>query len=304
MSLRIRQMTITTAAVFLVCMIVSCTGPDTSVPKYEPLYAEDSSSSQILTLGVTSLAAYEKHTPFCQYLNKRLPGNIRIQMVATNGLADFIAKTSKQKFSIVLVNGETAVESLKSGYSIVAKYENDNDYKGVVITRNDVLIQQAGDLKGKTITCPGPEALAGTKMPLYYLATHGLDLNKDLLITYVSTFESVYMNVYLRKSYAGTVALSTWENLTKTKLKIASALTPQFITEPLPNLALLVRNDIPAEVQRKFLELIFNMNKDPDAQKILMEIGATSFVSANADSYKSVGVFLDKYQKITSLSLP
>jgi phosphonate transport system substrate-binding protein len=256
MSLRIPQITIAIAAVFFICMSISCTGPDKSPHHYEPVYAKDSSSDKILTLGVTSLAAYEKYTVFCQYLNKRLPGNIRIQIVASNSLANFIEKMSKKKFATVLVNGETALENLKNGYSIVAKYENDNDYRGMIITRKDALVQQVTDLKGKTITCPGPEALAGTKMPLYYLATHGLNLNNDLSITQVTSFESVYMNVYLRKSFAGTASLSTWENLIKTKSAIAATLTHQFITEPLPNLALVIRNDIPAEIQTKFLDLI------------------------------------------------
>ncbi|MEO8173221.1 MAG: phosphate/phosphite/phosphonate ABC transporter substrate-binding protein [Sediminibacterium sp.] len=302
MSLHIRHITIPIATFFLVCMNASCTGPDQSVPKYEPAYAEDSSSDKILTLCVTSLASYEKYFEFCQYLNKRLPESIRIQVVATHGLADFIQKISKKKFAIALISGEVAVQNLKNAYSVVAKYENDDDYRGVIITRKDVSIKRVSDLKGKTIACPGPDVLAGTKLPLYYLATHGLDLNKDLLITHVASFESVYMNVYLRKSYAGTSLLSRWKNFAKTKPEIAEALTSQFVTETLPNIAMVIRNDIPKETQTKLLDLIFDMNKNPEGQKIFAEIGMTGFQKANADTYKSVAVFLDKYRKIAPVS--
>lgn len=296
------RMPLSIIALLLGYMCMSCNEPGKSIVHYEPVYAKDTIPGRILFFGCPSLAYYEKFTGICQYLNKRLSGNIQIQPVAANTLLEYAEAFSKKKFDIGMTNGELSVKDYHGVYTIVAKFANDDDYRGLVLTRKDVQVKTAQDLRGKTITCPGPDALAGTKMPLYYLATQGLDLNKDIRIVQLASFESVFMSVYLGKSDAGTTWLSAWNSFSRSNPRIASALTPRFVTASLPNVAMLMRSDIPPDIQTKILNLVLDMNKNPEGQKLLSAIGATGFKKANANSYKEILVFVEKYQKIAPAS--
>lgn len=289
-------------AISIGCVFLGCTGSGTSNKPYQPSYTKDTIIKESLILGFPSLAFYEKNIGFGQYLNRYLSGDIHVEMMATNTLDDYISKVLNGTFAIALVNAELAVKAAKQGYHIVGKFADDNQYRGVILARKESAVKQVQDLKGKIIACPGPEALAGTKQPLYYLATHGLNLQKDVSIVHVASFESVYMNVYLGKTFAGTAWISAWESFAKQEPTIAAKLVPLWITESLPSIALIIRNDVPVDVEEKLLELIFNMHLTKEGQKILLAMGTLSFKQANADSYKKITDFLDLYQKIAPIT--
>ena len=151
------------------------------------------------------------------------------------------------------------------------------------------------DLKGKTISFPAPTALAATMMPLYYLHTHGLDVNHDIHRLFVGSQESVMMNVYLGQTAAGATWPPPWRAFAERNPQIAAELVVKWETPPLINNALVVRDDIPQPILEQVSALLFALHTHEEGRKLLAALPLERFESATDETYQPVYAFMEKY---------
>lgn len=141
-------------------------------------------------------------------------------------------------------------------------------------------------------------------MPLYFLAQNGLNVRSDLRIMNVASFETVFMNVYLGKCSAGTAWLESWDSFAKLRPDIGSKLEVRWQTDPLPNVAILVRDDVDPEVKKALIQLFIDLPKSNEGKKLLQKIGYDGFEKADSTNYTSIKDFLRVYEKtITGLTI-
>jgi phosphonate transport system substrate-binding protein len=100
------------------------------------------------------------------------------------------------------------------------------------------------DLKGKSIAAIKRPALQGYMLPMLYLFKKGLNVNKDVKLKYLESFESVILNIYLGKCSAGFTATNGWHLFIKKRPEMASKVVLKWVTPPTPGNTLLVRNRV------------------------------------------------------------
>ncbi|HEV8504834.1 MAG TPA: PhnD/SsuA/transferrin family substrate-binding protein, partial [Chitinophagaceae bacterium] len=204
---------------------------------YEPTFSSDSSNKKVLIFGLPNLSSYGDCDLLIKYLNKNL-SKAQIRVLACSNADDYLDKLEKRAFDFTIINGSLVLDAEQNGYVIVGKMGDDDKYRSVIFVRKDSGINKFSDLAGKTLTTSGPNALAGTMMPLFFLQKNGVDVKRDVKRLYAPSFESTIMNVYLGRCSAGASKRAVAMDMLKQRPEIDSKLMIKWETPPLINNAL------------------------------------------------------------------
>lgn len=237
------------------------------------------------------------YDPLMDYLSAHIP-EITFRLEASRNYAAFEEKLYAGKFQFALPNPyHTVVAADGKGYKIIAKMGNDDNFRGIIVVRKDSGITDILQLKGKKISYPAPTALAATLLPQYYLATHGIDVNKDVENLYVGTHESSLMNVYLKQVSAGATWPSAWKFFEKEHPEFANELEVKWQTDKLPNNGIIANNDVPAAIVNKVADLLINLHTVPEGQEILARMPLERFEKADSQTFQPVREFVDNFTR-------
>jgi phosphonate transport system substrate-binding protein len=132
-------------------------------------------------------------------------------------------------------------------------------------------------------------------MPQWYLKQHGLDVFKDLDSRYVGSHESAILNVLQGVTALGCTWPPPWRIFQKTRPNDAARLTPLFLTETLPSVAVMARQDVPAALVAKVGDLLVHLNENVEGQRILATIEIPGFARADHATYQPVGAFITHF---------
>ncbi|MBF0539502.1 MAG: phosphate/phosphite/phosphonate ABC transporter substrate-binding protein [Nitrospirae bacterium] len=234
--------------------------------------------------------------PMIDYLNRNIH-NAQFKLEASRNYTAYEAKLYDGQAHFSLPNPLQAIKSLKHGYRIFGKMGDDNNFRGIILVRKDSAINKIEQLKGKAISYPAPYALAATLMPQYYLYTHGLDVMHDTETRYVGSQESSIMNVYLGNTAAGATWPPPWYALMEERPELKEALEVKWQTDSLPNNALVVRKDVPAELVHQVADLLFNLHTHEEGRQILNRMKLTRFEPATEQTYQKVVEFIAIFSK-------
>lgn len=268
---------------------------------YTPTYTDTQAGHpEVLIFGVLPIHnpqhLHETYGPLVEYLNRNLPG-ITIQLEASRSYEEFEKKLYSRRFHFALPNPYQTLNSLKHGYHIFAKMGEDDKFRGIILVRKDSGINRVADLKGKTVSFPAPTALAATMMPLSFLHSHGLDVNKDINRLFSGSHESSIMNVSLGKSDAGATWLPPWQAFIEHNPGLSAELEVKWETPHLVNNGLVARDDIPPEMVEKVRSLLVTLHTHEEGRRLLAALLLTHFENATEATYQPVRDFLKKYFK-------
>jgi phosphonate transport system substrate-binding protein len=264
---------------------------------YEPTFSADSSNKEVLVFGLPNLSSYGDCDLFIKYLNKNL-SKARIRVLACSNADDYLAKLKKRAFDFTIINGQLVLDAEQNGYSIVGKMGDDDKYRSVIFVRKDSAINKFSDLAGKTLTTSGPNALAGTMMPLFFLHKNGVNVKRDLKRLYAPSFESTIMNVYLGRCSAGASKRAVAVDMLKQRPEIDSKLIIKWETPPLINNALFIRSDLDTLVTAELTKLIFTLQDNEEGRKALIPLDVSKFEKATSETYKPLKQFLAEYNAV------
>jgi phosphonate transport system substrate-binding protein len=237
--------------------------------------------------------------PLMAYLNRRIGGE-RFQLEASNNYAHFEAKLRAHEFEFALPNPYQTVLAEDWGYRVIAKLADDHDFRGLIVVRRDSRIRQPADLKGKTVCYPAPTALAAAMLPRLYLATHGLDMQRDVTSRYVGSMDSSLMNVVQGQAAAAGVLPAAWRQFQREHPEESAQMTPLWQTPTLPSLAVMARQDVPAETVQAMLAALEQLHAVPEGLGVFAGLGMADnhFRAASNADYAPVRAFIDEYQRV------
>lgn len=238
----------------------------------------------------------EAYQPLIDYLNNHLQG-ASLELEASRDYAEFETKYAAHKPEFLLPNPWQTLQALGKGYRVIAMAGDPKDFKGIFIVRKDSGIKQPADLKGKAVSYPAPTALAACIMPQYFLYQHGIDIKKDIEISYVGSQESSIMNAYLGKTAASATWPPPWRNFQKDHSQEAAALEVIWETESLVNNSVMVRDDVPAELGNKVRELLAGLHESADGQAILASMETARFIPATDEDYQVVRDYVAHFER-------
>jgi phosphonate transport system substrate-binding protein len=276
-----------------ILLLGSCNGHRKN---YEPTFSPDSSNKKVLVFGLPNLSSYEDCDLFIKYLNKNL-SKARIRILACSNADDYLDKLKKRAFDFTIINGSLVLHAEQNGYSIVGKMGDDDKYRSVIFVRKDSSIDKFSDLEGKTLTTSGPNALAGTMMPLFFLYKNGVNV-KDIKRLYAPSFESTIMNVYLGRCSAGASKRAIAMDMLKQRPEIDSKLIIKWETPPLINNALFLRNDMDTLTSGELTKLIFTLQDNEEGRKALIPLDVSKFEKATSETFKPLKEFLAEYNSV------
>jgi len=275
-------------------LLASCNGAHRN---YEPTFSPDSSNKRALVFGLPNLSSYGDCDLFIKYLNKNL-SSAKIRVLACSNADDYLDKLKKRAFDFTIINGSLVLDAEKNGYIIVGKMGDDDKYRSVIFVRRDSAINKLTDLAGRTLTTSGPNALAGTMMPLFFLYKNGVNVKKDIKRLYAPSFESTIMNVYLGRCSAGASKRAIAMDMLKERPEIDSKLIIKWETPPLINNALFIRNDMDTVTASELTKLIFTLQDNDEGRKALIPLDVSKFEKATSETYKPLREFLTEYNAV------
>jgi phosphonate transport system substrate-binding protein len=283
-----------TALVLLLLFVTACRSKS---KKYEPTYSVDSVHRKTLLYGVPTQAYCEMHSAFVRYLNEHLQG-IKIQIVASSDFSTFVDKVNKGLFDLAIANGIMALDDKNVGYSIAGESVGEEPNAGVILVNKGSLIQNFSDLKGRSIASLRSPALQGHMLQMVYLVNQGLNVNTQVKLKYLESFESVILNIYLGKCSAGFTSISGWHSFLKKRPEVASKVAVKWLTSATQGNTLLIHNTVNEKIASQIKSLILTMHEKEDGRKALANIGYTKFIAADSTTYLPLKSFLKEYRKL------
>jgi phosphonate transport system substrate-binding protein len=159
-------------------------------------------------------------------------------------------------------------------------------YHGVMFVRADSSIRTVDDLAGRSIGMVRTTT-AGDLFPIWELTRHGLmDQPEPPIITWVGTHDAVVMEVVEGRLDAGSA-----KNLRIDAYEVAHPdleLRRLAESRPVPNNALLLRSAMADELADTLVEVLMQMESNPDGRQTLAEFGAVRFVPCEAGEYEAI----------------
>ncbi len=239
---------------------------------------------------------FEIFNPYMQYLSDNIEG-VSFSLEASRNYEAFDEKLYSGKLDFALPNPFQTFNAMSKGYRVFAKMGDDENFKGIILTRRDGGIEKVTDLKGKAVSYPAPTALAATMMPQYYLQTHGVDVTEDLDNRYVGSQESSIMNVYLKQTSAASTWPLPWIALSKERPELADELEVKWSTPPLINNGLVAKHDIPNSIVEQVANLTAELHLHPEGVLMLEAMALSQFELATNEDYLVVDQFLIKFNE-------
>jgi phosphonate transport system substrate-binding protein len=237
----------------------------------------------------------QAYSPLMAYLNRRIPG-VMFDLEGSSSFPHFEEKLRGRQLAFALPNPYQAVLAQEWGYRVIAQAGDSADFKGIFIVRKDGGIRAPADLKGKAVAYPAPSALAAGMMPLLWLATHGLDVHRDIENRYVGSQESAILNAYLGESAAGATWPPPWRAFQKAYPREAAQLRVIWETPPLISNAVMARDDLPAELVERVRAALLHLHEDAEGRRVLEAMETARIHPATDASYQVVRRFIADYE--------
>jgi phosphonate transport system substrate-binding protein len=270
---------------------------DESRPHYSKV--PDIAGIPVYTLAVHPLHNPNKlmqaYQPLINYLNSHIK-TARFILEASRDYASYEEKYKNRQPEFLLPNPWQTLEAIKAGYHVLAAAGDPGDFKGIFIVRKDSKIKTPQDLKGKSVSYPSPTALAACIMPQYFLYHAGINISTDVENRYVGSQESSIMNVFLGITSAGATWPPPWRSFQKDHPREASELKVAWETESLINNSVMVRNDIPENLQNQVQKLLIELQTSKQGKEILAGMETARFIQASNKDYNVVQEYVKNFE--------
>jgi phosphonate transport system substrate-binding protein len=214
---------------------------------------------------------------------------------ASRSYEAFERKLQLRQVDFALPNPYQVLKAMRVGYRVFAKMGDDEAFRGIVLVRRDSHLTGLASLKGQTIAFPAPTALAATLMPERALAAEGLLPGRDYQPLFVGSQESSIMTVYGGQVAAAATWPHPWNALALERPEVAAALEVLAETEPLVNIGVVARDDVPPALVEAVRQELLHLHEDPEGLAILSSLELSRFEPADDDTYTPVRSFLADY---------
>lgn len=238
----------------------------------------------------------QTYQPLIDYLNSQVKG-ARFSLEASRDYTTFEKKYLDRKPEFLLPNPWQTLQAMKTGYHVIAMAGNPRDFKGLFVVKKNSGILTPQDLRGKAVSYPASTALAACIMPQYFLHCSGINVLTDIENRYVGSQESSIMNVYLGQTAAGATWPPPWRAFQKDHPNEAATLTVIWETEPLVNNSVMIRNDVPDEIQKQVQKQLIILQETEQGKLILEAMETARFIPASDKDYDIVRNYVERFER-------
>jgi len=159
--------------------------------------------------------------------------------------------------------------------------------RGYIFVRKDSGIRSILDMKGGNIVFVDPASLEGYLFALSFLRQHGVkDLNTFFNRYYFSgSHASAVFAVLDGRADIGTTKSTIYHQLVKNDPSIGQELEVLAQSPEVPEITFCLKSEIPSELRKKLTDILLQMEKTPDGQKVLRQFNALRFVKSEKEDF-------------------
>lgn len=239
---------------------------------------------------------FSSYRPILDYIEANIP-YATFKLETSEDYAQYNKKLSAKVFDFSLPNPYQTVTSFNYGYRVIAKMKPDTTFRGIFVAKKSVHLRDIKQLKHQKISFPAPTALAAAMMPLYFLKSQGLDINKDIEKLYVGSQFSSIMNAYTGDTIAGATWPTSYADWCAQNPGKANDMEVVWETDILVNNGFIVHERVPQGLAQQVAVLLSTLDSSENNSKLLKNAGFDGFELASNDTYNKVVDFLQKYDK-------
>lgn len=214
---------------------------------------------------------------------------LSFRLVTTLKINDFEKEYMAEKFDFAYMNPYFIVRGVAPGTYLPLVRDN-KPHHGIVVVRKDGPVRAVGDLAGKTVAFPSPNAIGATLM-----TRAELERKFGVLVVplYVKSHSSVYLHVAKGLTPAGGGVLKT---LQEQDAAIRDLLSVLYTTEVMPNLTVVANRRVPADVREKVRRAFLGLATTDEGRALLAKVPMTEVVATTLEDYLVIEKWgLEKY---------
>ncbi|CAM3542967.1 Phosphate-import protein PhnD precursor [Vibrio aerogenes CECT 7868] len=241
------------------------------------------SQAETLSFGVVPQQSAKKlaalWSPVLSYLSES--SGVKIQFTTAKDIPEFERRLSHGDYDIAYMNPyHYTVFSQKPGYRAIAK-QKDKQIKGIIVVHKNSTAKTLSDLKDATIVFPSPAAFAASILTRAQLTRQKIRFTPK----YVSSHDSVYMNVSRQFFPAGGGVLRTLNNMAP---EVRSELKILWTTPPYTSHAIAVHPRISQETKDKLVRAMQAMTADKQGLALLKNLNFKGLEAASDEQWDDV----------------
>lgn len=245
--------------------------------------APKSPSNKTLTFGIVPQQASNVlanvWVPLTQYLSAQT--GLTIKFATAKNIPNFEQRLSENAYDIAYMNPFHYVYFAEfNEYHAIAKQAN-KQITGILVTRIDSNIKSILDLQDKTLAFPAPAAFAASILPRAELTLNEV----DFVPRYVSSHDSVYLNVSKGFFIAGGGVMRTFNNMPE---DIRAQLKIFWTTQPYTPHAIAVSQSLSVKDKVAIQTALENLHTTDIGREILKDLGMEAFVIAHDTDWDDV----------------
>ncbi|NNN05545.1 MAG: phosphate/phosphite/phosphonate ABC transporter substrate-binding protein [Elusimicrobia bacterium] len=205
---------------------------------------------------------------------------VKIQFETAPSIEEFNARCRQGRYDFIYVNPYVYVQDGRAaGYAAFAREAG--RMHGILVVARKSPIRRVADLKGKRIAFPDPQSFGGTFLNKQLLKASGLDLERDVSVSYLSSHDDAYQAVLNGLSDAAGGVPRTFGLLppqARARLRVL-ARTPGVTTLPFA-----AQRRVPAAAVESVARALTGLADDERGRKLLEAVGIKRIVrAADAD---------------------
>jgi phosphonate transport system substrate-binding protein len=220
----------------------------------------------------------ERWNPILHYVSSASGVALRFRMGATVQETD--AMMGRGEFDFVFTNHNFQPEYEAAGYRVIARWGGDA-IRAVVAVSADSPISELGQLQGKKVAFPSPDAFVGYAVPLVALRKASVKVEE----VFAGNQEGAMAQVKNRRVEAAAV---NSRFLTQYSEREGVQFRAIFTSEPYPELAVVAHPRLSRPVVDKVRQALLAMKTDPRAAPVLEQAKSPGFEPATDRDYDGV----------------
>lgn len=240
---------------------------------------------------------YQLYQPFIDYLNETTPYQFEIKL--SRVYQDTIDRLGSGEI-IIASCGPVSYIKAKEKYGVkpilrALSKDGKPNYRGIIIVRQDSLIQKLEDIKGRSFAFGQAWSTASHILPEYFLSKAHIKLADLKHYDFLRHHDSVANAVLKGQFDAGAVKDIVAYKYQKDGLRFI------FMTDPIPTVPIFVRIDASQEIVKSVKNALLNLNPgDPNHQKKMslwdeeFKYGFTEAIDSDYDSIQKILRALEK----------
>ena len=232
-----------------------------------------------------------RFSPLVKYLSAEL--NTEIRMETAPDFSQFVRRTqNEQRYDILFTAPHLYyLASKRAGYRAVVRVDRDS-MQAVIVAPTRSNIRSIDDLANRRLATTGPLALS-TLLARQLLLENNLDPDEDLSLVATPSHSASLLSAYQGTTDAATLMLPVYRRV-QPHLRKGTVIIAY--SHHVPHIPIAVAPWVDVSVATRIQAALIAMQGNKDGRAVLRSVGWPGFVSADDDTYETLGAIVKQIE--------